>query len=90
MILGHVLYFDGNIRLYGVKINLGDLNIPHTFLERNEIQRSFDREPNNYADRERNLRLERRWKFLASIDDDPIVIDGHVFRFDWKLYTNTL
>lgn len=99
MIVRAVLFFNGNLRLYGVSINVQqnnnisrEINVPHTQYERREGLRFNNREIiDDYQQRrEREARLNRRWQFLASIDGDPVVIDGVVFRFDWSLYTNVI
>lgn len=102
MITKTVMYFDGSIRLHGVKINVQSncniirpIHIPHTnedmALTQSEPQLTLSQQRMRLrSERERAARLERRWRFLASIDGDPIVIDGYVFRFDYNLYTNTI
>lgn len=92
-----VLYFDGSIRLYGVKINVQQninisrrVTVPHSNEEFELSQESLVQQRHLYDQRDRAQRLERRWLFLASIDNDPIIIDGYVFRFDHKLYTNVI
>lgn len=90
-----VMYFDGTLRMYGNKINIlnnqnisNPIALPHCqSLTRTFVTNGADKIDSN---RGRAERLERRWKFLASIDRDPIIIDGHIFKFDAKLYTNTL
>lgn len=97
MIMRKVMFFNGNIRLHGVSINVRNninmnrsISVPHVLIERNESEPINIREENIYDNRERNQRLNRRWQFLASIDGDPIIIDGITFRFDWSLYTNKI
>lgn len=97
-----VMFFDGNVRLYGTKINIlnnmntnnNQIRIPHnTSAEQKTQTYSYcnrDNHDNAQRQRDRRMRLERRWRFLASIDRDPIVIDGLTFKFDAKLYTNII
>lgn len=83
-----VLFFDGTIRLHGKKIyTTHNENIVHVPAQPSDIivSRCVSRD-----DRRKQERLERRWQFLASIDGDPIIMDGLVFRFDRKLYTNQI
>lgn len=104
MITKSVMYFDGSIRLHGAKIYVQSnaniyrpIQLPHSnediaFTQQETVQQltlSQQRKRDRSA-RERAERLERRWKFLASIDGDPIIIDGYVSRFDYKLYTNNI
>lgn len=103
MITNTVMFFDGTIRLHGVKINvlitcniIRPIHIPHTndeiALTQSEQQQLTLSQQRIHlrSERERAKRLERRWRFLASIDGDPIIIDGYVFRFDYSLYTNNI
>lgn len=100
------MFFYGSIRRYGTKINVQNkmniaraISVPHlredaalTQREQEPVQQLSVQEQyivnKNWRDREE--RLERRWRFLTSIDADPIIIDGYVFRFDYKLYTNVI
>lgn len=93
-----VLFFDGSIRMYGNKINV--LHNPNISNERMHIPHRRTEEVMSPAtehhfvpvhhQRDRAMRLERRWKFLASVDGDPVIIDGFAFKFDYKLYTNNI
>lgn len=98
-----VMFFDGSIRLNGRKINVlnntnisNKIHIPHNVEiiksqnGRLAVQNGTDSLRNYHEEREKRNRLERRWQFLASIDNDPIIIDGHVFKFSPTLYTNVI
>lgn len=97
-----VMFFDGTIRKNGNKINLvhnenihNAVRLPHTTLEiQNSLQSQNDEtrpvELSYRVQREQQDRLNRRWSFLASLDGNPLIIDGVRFKFDWSLYTNTI
>lgn len=95
MIDKNVHYFDGFIRLNGKKVK----QLENDFeLERGPIK--IIHEPITMPTRriqppidENNCRMDklnRRWGFLASLDGDPLIIDGIVFKFHSSLYTNNL
>lgn len=102
MISRRVMYFDGTIRLNGVKINVvqnsnivNPVRVPHDnavdLLELSQILGQLVRTPVDYRiERDRQDRLNRRWSFLASLDGNPLIIDGYTFKFDFKLYTNAI
>lgn len=94
-----VMFFDGHIRVYGTTMNiLNNANIirnqiiPHntSLQQRTQAYRDNQNNVNMQNQRDHRMRLERRWRFLASIDRDPIIIDGLTFKFDAKLYTNVI
>lgn len=92
-----VLFFDGHISIYGMKINIlnnqnivNHISIPHISTGANEATSRGNSFAIIQHNRDSKQRLERRWKFLASLDDNPLIIDGTTFKFDWKLYTNTI
>lgn len=99
-----VLFFNGDIRYFGNRIAHNQPQ-PCVPVRRNELITVEDMEQmfpeteqlnrENKQDeykrkREDEQKLERRWRFLQSLDGDPLVIDGITFKFDWKLYTNQL
>lgn len=99
MISRSVMYFDGHIRMHGKKINVVNnvnmsecIPIPHSIKNAREpsteIETTKNSEYRSHEDRAK--RIERRWRFLASLDNDPLVIDGIMFKFDRALYSNTL
>lgn len=86
------MFFDGSLRVRDVKVNVPKNPIimhNHVPIGHNATVRIPERN-NGRQDSLRRKRLERRWQFLASIDNDPIVIDGYTFRFDASLYTNII
>lgn len=99
MIERAVLFFNGNLRTHGVSINIRQnvdvnriISLPHSQYDLNETPRTNNQQSHaSYiSERERTERLNRRWQFLASIDNDPIIIDEREFKFDCSLYTNTI
>lgn len=97
MISRTVMYFDCHIRIYGQKIiivnnaNISDyITIPHLVDKANNPIIQIVKNCSYRSDVHRAERLERRWKFLQSMDDDPIIIDGLTFKFDRNLYTNII
>lgn len=98
---GHIRLYGSKVNIVNNPNISNGLHIPHRRIEeaafsnhapeRNNIdQRVIDEHVIDQRSRDRSKRLERRWKFLASIDRDPVIIDGHTFRFDVMLYTNRI
>lgn len=99
-----VRFFNGDLRYFGNRIKVNQPqpcqvvrrrnsitaeDIEQFFPETQQLQQQ-NRHEEYERKRENDMKLERRWRFLASLDGDPLVIDGITFKFDWSLYTNKL
>lgn len=98
-----VMFLDGSIRLRGRKMHMQNncytSSATHISYKtekgkpktgRSTVKKETDILRNYHEEREKRARLERRWQFLASIDNNPIIMDGHVFKFSSALYTNVI
>lgn len=100
MIEERVIYFNGDISVRGKRIPfpkprkskvtgmhlLAKKAIACTTPKDTKHQNIHDYK----KDKDIQRRLDRRWAFLASLENDPLIIDGILFKFDWKLYTSTI